>query len=125
MAAYALREIVCRICYDRPDMERDHPRQEGTGSGIPSHPREAADDTFAREAARARELAGQGHLIRLWGLPPGRGSSLGLWAARDADQMRAITADLPLAAWLSTDITPLTPHPSDPATTRTPEGKGS
>jgi muconolactone delta-isomerase len=87
--------------------------------------RETVGDTFAREAVRARELAGQGHLIRLWGLPPGRGSSLGLWAARDTDQMRAITADLPLAAWLSTDITPLTPHPSDPANAGKTAGKES
>jgi hypothetical protein len=28
-----------------------------------------ADDAMAREALHARELAGQGHLLRLWALP--------------------------------------------------------
>src|SRR5262245_39539260 len=43
------------------------------------------DDTAAREAKRARELAGQGHLARLWALPgePDRRRTLGLWHARD------------------------------------------
>jgi muconolactone D-isomerase len=29
----------------------------------------AVDNTEAREARRAKELAGQGHLLRLWRLP--------------------------------------------------------
>jgi len=71
----------------------------------------------AREAARAKELAGQGHLLRLWMLPAGEGeeNALGLWRARDSAEMGAIVASLPLAAWMSTRTTPLTPHPSDPA----------
>jgi muconolactone delta-isomerase len=47
-------------------------------------PRETVDATTAREAESARELAGQGHLLRLWMLP-GEGRALGLWRARDAD----------------------------------------
>jgi len=80
----------------------------------------AVDDAIAREAVSARELAGQGHLIRLWTLPPEPGATrvLGLWAARDVDEMRAIAESLPLsvAGLMTTQITPLTPHPSDPAT---------
>ncbi|MDT2005038.1 muconolactone delta-isomerase [Rhodococcus opacus] len=72
------------------------------------------DATTAREADRARELAGQGHLRRLWTLP-GRGHSLGLWWARDAAEMQAILASLPMDAWMSVQTTPLTRHPSDPA----------
>jgi muconolactone delta-isomerase len=74
----------------------------------------AVEDTEAREAARAKELAGQGHLLRLWVLP-GRGRALGLWRARDAGQMEAMVKSLPLDPWMTTQITPLTPHPSDPA----------
>jgi len=80
-------------------------------------PGPVVDDVRAREAARAKELAGQGHLLRLWMLPAGEGeeNALGLWRARDSAEMGAIVASLPLAAWMSTRTTPLTPHPSDPA----------
>jgi muconolactone delta-isomerase len=71
-------------------------------------------DTEAREAARAKELAGQGHLLRLWRLP-GDGRALGLWRARDNAEMQAILTSLPLDAWMTVATTPLTPHPSDPA----------
>jgi muconolactone delta-isomerase len=74
----------------------------------------AVEDTEAREAQRAKELAGQGHLLRLWVLP-GLGRVLGVWRARDAEQMQAIVKSLPLDPWMTTEITPLTPHPSDPA----------
>jgi muconolactone delta-isomerase len=79
-------------------------------------PGETVDATTAREADRARELAGQGHLLRLWTLP-GQGRALGLWQARDTDGIRAILASLPLYDWMSVQTTPLTPHPSDPALT--------
>ena len=45
-------------------------------------PDEAVQGTRAREAARSRELAAQGHLLRMW---------------------------------RTDDVTPLSPHPSDPA----------
>jgi muconolactone delta-isomerase len=79
-------------------------------------PGERFDATEAREADRARELAGQGHLLRLWTLP-GQGRALGLWHARDTAGMQAIVESLPLDAWMSVQVTPLTPHPSDPALT--------
>jgi muconolactone delta-isomerase len=71
--------------------------------------------TDAAEAAAARELAGQGHLLRLWRLPPGGPGALGLWRAADAAELQAIVRSLPLDAWMRTDITPLSIHPSDPA----------
>jgi muconolactone delta-isomerase len=76
------------------------------------------DETKAREAERAHELAGQGHLLRLWALP-GEGRSLGLWRAQDAAEMQAILKSLPLDAWLTVQTRPLTRHPSDPATAKT------
>ena len=80
-------------------------------------PAEAVEDTEAREAQRAKELAGQGHLRRLWKLP-GQGRALGLWRAHDAAEMQAILESLPLDAWMTVQTTPLTQHPSDPAITR-------
>jgi muconolactone delta-isomerase len=81
-------------------------------------PRQAVEDAEAGEAARARELAGQGHLERLWILP-GQGRALGVYRARDSAEIEAIVKSLPLDPWLTTKITPLTPHPSDPATAST------
>jgi muconolactone delta-isomerase len=71
----------------------------------------------AREADRTRELAQQGHLVRLWSLPStqGRWRALGLWRADDADQLQAVLKSLPMDPWMTTETTPLTEHPSDPA----------
>ena len=80
---------------------------------------QAADEADAAEANRAKELAGHGYLLRLWKLP-GSGRALGLWQARDLAEMRAIVASLPLDPWMATEITPLTAHPSDPASTGQP-----
>jgi muconolactone delta-isomerase len=80
-------------------------------------PSRAARETEAREAERARDLAGQGHLERLWMLGPGR--ALGLWRAADPAEMQAILKSLPLDPWMNVETTPLTEHPSDPAAAKT------
>jgi muconolactone delta-isomerase len=82
----------------------------------PGTPGQSVEDTEAREAERAKELAGQGFLLRLWMLA-GEGRALGLWRAQDAAEMQAILESLPLDAWMTVETTPLTRHPSDPATT--------
>ena len=79
-------------------------------------PSQDVDDTEAREARRAKELAGQGHLLRLWRLP-GESRAMGLWNAGDPAEMQAILKSLPLDPWMTVETTPLTRHPSDPATT--------
>ena len=78
---------------------------------------ETVEDTKRREAIRAHELAGQGHLLRLWRPPlaPGEWRALGLFAAADEEEMQKILASLPLYAWMTVQITPVTPHPNDPA----------
>jgi muconolactone delta-isomerase len=78
-------------------------------------PERAVAETEASEAKRAAELAGQGHLLRLWRLPAGGPDALGLWRAGDAAEMQAILVSLPLDAWMTVQTTPLTSHPSDPA----------
>ncbi len=80
-------------------------------------PAQAVKDTEAREAERARDLAGQGHLERLWTLSPGR--VLGLWRAASPAEMQAILKSLPLDPWMNVDTTPLSEHPTDPAIART------
>lgn len=74
-------------------------------------------DMKAREADRTRELAEGGNLARLWMLPPtpGRWRALGLWRAGDADELGVILRSLPMDTWMTTETTPLTEHPNDPA----------
>ena len=78
---------------------------------------EAVDGIRAREAARSRELAAQGHLLRLWRPPlqPGEWRTLGLFAADDARQLEEVLASMPLRVWRADAVTPLSPHPNDPA----------
>lgn len=80
-------------------------------------PAEDVERATAREAERAADLARQGHLIRLWALPPENGvsSALGLWHADGDGEMEAIVESLPLYPYLTTRTTKLTPHPGDPA----------
>jgi muconolactone delta-isomerase len=74
---------------------------------------QAERDAEAGEAQAAHDLADQGHLLRLWALP-GAGRALGLYQARDAAELQALLAALPLVPWMTMDTTPLSPHPSDP-----------
>jgi len=83
-------------------------------------PEGAADDTVdavrAREAARSRELAGEGHLLRLWRPPlrPGEWRTLGLFAADDDVALEKNLASMPLRVWRTDDVTSLSQHPNDP-----------
>jgi muconolactone delta-isomerase len=81
---------------------------------------EALDDVRAREAARSGELAAQGHLLRLWRPPlqPGEWRTLGLFAADDSGQLEEVLASMPLRVWRTDEVTPLSPHPNDPAPAR-------
>ena len=78
-------------------------------------PDEAVHDIRAREAARSRELAAQGHLLRLWRPPlqPGEWRTLGLFAAADGDRLEEVLASMPLRVWRTDEVTPLSPHPND------------
>jgi muconolactone D-isomerase len=74
------------------------------------------DDTKAREAVRAGELASQGHLLRLWKPPaePGEWRTIGLWRADDEEELQGLLGTLPLHVWMKVEVTPLAPHPNDP-----------
>jgi muconolactone D-isomerase len=77
---------------------------------------QAVDEIRGREAAHSRELAAQGHLLRLWRPPlqPGEWRTLGLFAATDAEELEAVLASMPLRIWRTDEVTPLSKHPSDP-----------
>ena len=85
---------------------------------------EAEERMYGGEAARARELAQEGRLVRLWALPKpseqaepfGLMRNLSLWQAPDPATLEAALASLPMTAarWLTTETVPLTRHPSDP-----------
>ncbi|HEX4018653.1 MAG TPA: muconolactone Delta-isomerase family protein [Frankiaceae bacterium] len=77
---------------------------------------QAVADMRAREAAHSAELAGQGHLLRLWRPPlaPGEWRSIGLFAAADEPELRDVLTSMPLHVWRTDEVLPLIPHPSDP-----------
>jgi muconolactone D-isomerase len=74
-------------------------------------------DMRAREAAHSKELAAHGSLLRLWRPPlaPGEWRTWGLFSAGDAQELETVLASMPLRAWRKDTVTPLTPHPNDPA----------
>jgi muconolactone D-isomerase len=87
-------------------------------TNVPDGTSEAAvQDIRTREAARSRELAAQGHLLRLWRPPlrPGEWRTLGLFAADDGAELERVLASMPLRVWRTDEVTPLSPHPNDPA----------
>ena len=83
-------------------------------------PTVAVDEVRGREAAHSRDLARQGHLLRLWRPPlqPGEWRTLGLFAAADERQLEEVLASMPLRVWRTDEVTPPAPHPNDPAADR-------
>ena len=81
-------------------------------------PDDAVDDIRRRESARAAELAAEGRLLRLWRPPlqPGEWRTLGLFQAGDEAELEKALASMPLRVWRTDEVTPLNPHPNDPAT---------
>lgn len=72
------------------------------------------DRRRAAEAVHARELAGTGHLARLW-RPVGELRSIGVWRAADEEELYGkVLGSLPLRPWMTFAVTPLEAHPNDP-----------
>ena len=75
------------------------------------------DRRRAAEAVRAKELAAEGHLSRLW-RPAGEPRVIGVWRADDeAELCEKVLGSLPLWPWATAVITALQPHPNDPGLT--------
>jgi muconolactone D-isomerase len=79
-----------------------------------------ADEVRARldgETARVAELAAEGRAVRVWRPLPddGRRRALGLYRADSDAELDAVLDSLPLRPWMEVTVTPLLPHPNDPA----------
>jgi muconolactone D-isomerase len=87
-------------------------------------PEEAVQEIRTREAARSRELAAQGQLLRLWRPPlePGEWRTLGLFSAYDSNELEMTLRSMPLRMWRTDEVMPLSPHPNDPAASQAEEG---
>ena len=69
------------------------------------------------EATAAAQLVEEGHLLRLWKRSTAADDStaIGLYTAASEPELERLLRDLPLADWMRVTITPLAPHPNDPA----------
>ncbi len=77
---------------------------------------EVADRQTA-EASAAAQLAEDGHLLRAW--KPSVAASewrvLSLYRAVNETELNRLLEALPLYEWMRVTVTPLAPHPNDPA----------
>jgi muconolactone D-isomerase len=69
---------------------------------------------IAAEGVRARELAAQGVIKRVWRIP-GQWANWGLWEAPDATAIHEAVTSLPMWPYLEVTVHPLGAHPNDPA----------
>jgi muconolactone delta-isomerase len=69
------------------------------------------------EASAAAKLVDEGHLVRVWNRPvaPGETKIIGLYRADSETQLDGLLGALPLYEWMHVTVTPLKPHPNDPA----------
>jgi muconolactone D-isomerase len=79
--------------------------------------RTVVEDRKTAEAAAAARLVEAGHLVRVWRrqMAPGGGQTLGLYRAGSEAELDGLLDALPLREWMHIDVTPLEPHPNDPA----------
>ena len=72
-------------------------------------PNTAVDEIRVREAARSKELAAAGHLLRLWRPPllPGEWRTLGLFSAADGVELEKVLASMPLRVWRTDEVVAL------------------
>jgi muconolactone D-isomerase len=82
-----------------------------------SAPASEVEARNSAEASAAAMLVHDGHLVRLWKPPaaPDQTKALGLYRADSTAQLDGLLAALPLYDWMNITVTPLEPHPSDPA----------
>ena len=79
----------------------------------------------AAEASAAAKLVDDGHLVRLWKPPAAADESkaLGLYRADSETQLGGLLDALPLRDWMHVTVTPLEPHPNDPAAQQRVHGR--
>jgi muconolactone D-isomerase len=78
-------------------------------------PESEVEDRERAEASAARRLAAKGHLVRVWRR---EGKVFGLYRAQSRSELDGLLGALPLYDWMQVAVTPLEPHPNDPAAAR-------
>jgi muconolactone D-isomerase len=80
-------------------------------------PQSEVADRQAAEASAATKLAEDGHLLRAWKPPaaPDEWRVLSLYGAESETELNSLLQALPLYDWMRITVTPLAPHPNDPA----------
>ncbi len=68
---------------------------------------------IAAEGVRARELAAEGIIKRVWRIP-GQWANWGIWEAPDATTIHNAVTSLPMWPYLDVEVHPLGDHPNDP-----------
>jgi muconolactone D-isomerase len=84
----------------------------------PSNDERQKVELIAAEAARARQLADEGVLVRLWRIP-GRWANVGIWRAESATRLDEAISSLPMSPWLDVIVVSLADHPNDPGRVQT------
>jgi muconolactone D-isomerase len=82
-------------------------------------PESEVEDRKNAEASAAAKLVGEGHLLRVWNRPVASGETnvIGLYRADSDIELDGLLGALPLYEWMHVTVTPLEPHPNDPAAT--------
>ena len=85
-------------------------------------PATEVEERTRAEAAAAETLVEEGCLMRVWtrDTPSGATTVLGLYRADGRAELDRRLGALPLHAWMKTAVTPLGPHPNDPANAPAP-----
>jgi muconolactone D-isomerase len=76
-------------------------------------------DRERAEAVAAKQLADEGHLLRVWKRPLSTGETraLGLYRAESETELDGLLSALPLYEWMTVTVTGLEQHPNDPVGT--------
>jgi muconolactone delta-isomerase len=74
-------------------------------------------DRERAEGSAAAKLVNEGHLVRVWNRPVAAGNTtvVGLYRADSQAHLDGLLGALPLYEWMHITVTPLQPHPNDPA----------
>jgi muconolactone D-isomerase len=90
-------------------------------------PEAEVKDREDAEADAAAKLVEEGHLVRVWKLPVEAGETqiLGLYRADTETELDGLLRALPLYEWMRVSVTPLAPHPNDPARSPVTDGNRS
>ncbi|RJQ84009.1 muconolactone delta-isomerase [Amycolatopsis panacis] len=79
-------------------------------AGVFALPAEARAEVVAREQRAGLALMKAGTLKSIWRVP-GKHRNVGIWSARDADELHTVLSSLPIFPYASFDVTALATHP--------------